>query len=229
MKYLHLSILASLVLSGSCIAQTGSIFIETNYNTFTHSSLKSFQEEFINDIPEVPIQVNDNFPAHFGFTVGYTINAISSSLFFNYNTTGGKISYSDFSGTIRTTQLLKGYTVGGSYLLKIIKDSEKLHLGLKAFSTFSSLEVSNYGQLLDTVNEATIDFRSIDIGIGANLIYEHPISFFKLRAVIGYDLVLGGKLFFKENKDFHLENNTGDTVKTGWSGLRTGIGISVPL
>lgn len=229
MKYLYTSILAIFILSDFCIAQTGSVFAELNYNTFSHSSLKSFQEEFINDVPDIPVKVNDNFPANFGFTLGYTINTINTSFFFNYNTTGGKISYSDFSGRIRITQPLKGYTFGGSYLFKIFKESEKLHLGLKAFATFSSLEINSYNELLDTVNEDSLKFSSTDLGIGVNLIYEYPVYFFKIRATIGYDLVLGGKLLFKENKDVYLESNNGDSVKTGWSGLRTGIGISIPL
>lgn len=229
MKYLYISIFAMLIFSGSSVAQIGSVFVEANYNTFSHSSLKSFQVEFINDVPDVPIKINDNFPANFGFTLGYTIDVINTSLFFSYNTTGGKISYSDYSGKIRITQPLRGYTFGGSYLFKIFKESEKLHLGIKAFGTFSSLEINSYNELLDTINEESIKLNAIDLGAGVNLIYEYPISFFKIRAVFGYDLVFGGKLLFKENKDLYLENNNGDSVKTGWSGLRTGIGVSVPL
>lgn len=211
--------------------QAGSIYVEVNYNTFAHSSLKSFQEEFINDISQVPLETNDNFPANVGFTIGYMLNSINTSFFFSYNTTGGKISYSDFSGKIRLTQPLNGYTIGGNYLIDILEngDEKNFKLGLKGFYTFSTLKIESYNQLLDAITEESIGLKSTDFGVGASLIYEYPVSFFKIRATIGVDVVLGGKLLFDENKDFHLEDNSGDAVNTGWTGLRTGLGISIPL
>ena len=210
-------------------SQNGEIFIELNYNTFSHSSLKSFQQEFIEDITEVPIEVNDNFPSNIGFTLGYKLNQINTSLFFSYNSTGGKISYSDYSGVIRITQPLNAYTFGGEYQIKLSKTKNNFSLGLRGFSMLSNLRLENYTQISDNITNENIKFQSINLGVGGRLIYEYPMSFFIIKASLGFDMTFGGTLKFKENNDFYLENNNGDKVKTNWSGLRTGLGIEIPI
>ncbi|MDO7171243.1 hypothetical protein [Mariniflexile sp. AS56] len=211
-----------------CHSQNGHIIVELNYNTYSHASLKSFQQEFIEDIPEIPIEVNDNFPANIGFTLGYKINEINTSFFLSYNSTGGKISYSDYSGVIRITQPLNAYTFGGEYQIELFKDSG-FSLGLRGFSMLSNMKLENYTQISDNVTYENIKFETINYGAGGKLIYEYPISFCIIRVSFGYDITFGGTLKFKENNDFHLENNNGDTVKTNWSGLRTGLGIEIPI
>ena len=223
----------NIICTSFCIqAQNSSIYAELNYNTFMHSSLKKFQKEFISDLPEIRLQENDKFPSNVGFTVGYKINKINTSFFFSYNYTGGKLSYSDYSGVIRIEEPLKGYTVGGNYqfyLEKLSNNNHEFYFGLKGFLTYSTLGINSYSQILDNINDDSISFNALDIGVGANLIYEYPISFFKIRAVIGIDAVIGDKLLFQENNKAHLENDGGDPVKTGWSGVRTGVGISIPI
>jgi len=210
-------------------SQKGGVFVELNYNSFMHTSLKSFQEEFIGDMPEIPIKVNDNFSANFGITAGYKINSLNAAFFFSYNSTGGKISYSDYSGIVRLSQPLKAYSLGGEYFIQLDRSNPNLSLGLKGFTTYSMLEINSHTQILGEVSKDNIKLQSTDFGVGGRLIYEYPLSFFMLRASIGVDIVIGGKLKFKENNDYHLENNNGDPVKTNWTGLRTGIGVSFPL
>lgn len=208
-----------------------SAIVEVNYNTFSHNSLKDFQQQLRNDINEVNLEVNDDFGANIGYSFGIKVEDINAQFFASYNSTGGKISYSDFSGLIRVTQLLKAYTLGGEYQIKLSNDNSKnvFYFGARGFVNFTQLDLESYSKISDIVTNETIDFNSIDFGIGARLIYDIPISVVKLRLNLGYDLMLGGELKFKENSDFYLEDNQGDAVKTGWSGFRSGIGIVVPF
>ena len=107
--------IAIIMFSLTSYSQQGKIFIETNYNTFSHSSLQQFQKEFKADIAPIPVKTVDDFPANIGFTLGYEITDASTAFFLSYNSTGGKLSYSDYSGVIRIEQPLKGYTAGGNY------------------------------------------------------------------------------------------------------------------
>ncbi|MFI1772615.1 hypothetical protein [Thalassobellus citreus] len=218
----------------SCISlisysQNGGVFIELNYNTFSHASLKSFQQEFIKDIPEIPIEVNDNFPSNIGFTLGYKLSNINTSLFFSYNSTGGKISYSDYSGVIRITQPLNAYAFGGEYQIKLSNSKKGFSIAIRGFSMLSNLKIENYTQILEDITNENIKFQSMNFGIGGRLIYEYPLSFFIIKASLGFDITFGGTLKFKENSDYYLENNNEDKVKTNWSGLRTGLGIEIPI
>ena len=210
-------------------SQNGGIFIEFNYNTFSHSSLSTFQNEFIQDIPEVPVTVNDDFPSNIGFTIGYNLNHINLSLFLSHNSTGGKISYSDFSGVIRIIESLKAYTWGAEYQIKLSKKTNGFKLGVRGFSMISNFDLKNHTQILDNITNENIKFQSLNLGVGGRLIYKHSLSFFIIKASLGFDITFGGSLRLKENKDLYLENNNGDNVKTNWSGLRTGLGIEIPI
>lgn len=215
------------LLSFSSFSQKGKIFLETNYNTFSHSSLSSFQKELSNDLdPRIPITTTDDFPSNIGFTLGYEITNIKTSFFISYNSTGGKISYSDYSGVIRLEQPLGSFTLGGIYHLNL---NDNFKVGFKGFTMFSNLKLDSYSKIGNTENKDLVKLSSIDIGLGTSLIYEYPISFFIIRANIGFDLVLGGKLNFDNIQDAHLINKSNKEVKTGWSGFRSGIGIAIPI
>lgn len=62
-------------------AQRDNVFAEINYNTFLHGSLKSFQEEFVEDITQVDVREDDRFPSNFGFTAGYHLGRIKTDFF----------------------------------------------------------------------------------------------------------------------------------------------------
>ncbi|MFS4454518.1 hypothetical protein [Maribacter sp. 2304DJ31-5] len=218
-----------LVSSFGVFSQSGKLVFETNYNTFSQASLSDFQEEFKADLPEIPIQTTDDFPGNIGFTLGYEIVNANVLVFGSYNTTGGKLSYSDFSGVVRITESLKGYTLGAEYLVPFNKTDSNFTLGLRGFGMYSTMSLENFTEILDDVTEENIDFQSINLGVGARVIYEYPLSFLIIKASVGFDLTFGGTLMFQENSDFHLENNAGEKVKTNWTGLRTALGIAIPL
>jgi hypothetical protein len=222
-------IFVSIFIYFNSFSQTGKIFIETNYNTFSHYSLSDFQKEFKNDIPDIPIQTTDDFPSNIGFTIGYELSNRNIAFFLGYNSTGGKLSYSDFSGVIRIEEPLKAITFGGIYYLNI-SDKKDFRIGFKGFTMLSNFTIDSYSKIGESITKEVVDFQSFDIGIGAQLNYEHPLtSFLILKANLGFDLVLGNKLMFNKNKEYHLTNNADEQVNTGWSGLRTGIGIAVPI
>ncbi|WP_419211338.1 hypothetical protein ACNR9Q_11350 [Maribacter sp. X9] len=210
-------------------AQNGKIVFETNYNTFSHTSLSEFQEEFKADLPEIPIQTTDDFPGNFGFSLGYELIDKSVFIFASYNTTGGKLSYSDYSGVVRITEELIGYTFGAEYLVPFSETDNNFTLGLRGYGMFSTMNLENYTKISESVSQDEIVFQSVNLGVGARVLYEYPVSFFIIRASVGFDLTFGGSLTFKENNDFYLEDNNDDKVRTNWTGLRTGIGIAIPI
>jgi hypothetical protein len=218
-----------LVSTTGIFSQSGKLILEGNYNTFSHGSLSDFQEEFKADLPEIPIQTTDDFPGNVGFTLGYEIVNANVAVFASYNTTGGKLSYSDFSGLIRITENLKAYSLGAEYLVPFSKTNDNFTFALRGFGMFSTMTLENYTKIAEDITNENIEFQSVNLGVGARVLYEYPVSFFIIRAAVGFDLTFGGVLVFKENSDFQLEDNNGDKVKTNWTGLRTGIGISIPI
>jgi hypothetical protein len=205
-----------------------SISLEVNYNSFSQTSLKEFQNEFIDDISEIQLRVTDNFPSNIGYTLGVKVENINTNFFVFYNATGGRLSYSDFSGVIRITQNLKGIGLGGEYQLAL-GTKERFHLNLRSFIHFSSLNLDSYSEIAETINTDSIDFNSRDLGLGFAFMYEYPIAFFKVKIRAGYDWTFVGDVFLKNDDDAFLRNDNNDNVKTNWSGFRTGLVISIPL
>ena len=232
MKKLIILFLVTL-LSSICIkAQENGFYIDANYNTFSHKKLKSFQEEFRADIVDVQLIKNDEFPTNIGFTIGYKVSELNASFFASYTSTGGKVSYSDYSGVIRITEAIEGITFGGEYLLNLIPISQnkgEFNVGFRGFFILSKLDIESYTSIADQSETDSIGFNSVDLGGGVRVIYEYPVGFFKLRASLGFDIVLGGKYLLKEDQEFYLQDNSGDAVKNGWTGLRAGLGIFIPL
>lgn len=232
MKKISGLFLLALFVSLNVSAQSDyAVVAEINYNTFSHQDLKGLQQQLRDDISEVNLRVNDDFGANLGFSLGFKAEDIDTQFFLSYNSTGGKISYSDYSGVIRVTQLLQALTVGGEYQFRLSEENSRneIFLGARAFVNFTTLELESYSEIYDSRSTEAIDFTSADYGIGARLIYDIPVWLVKLRLNAGYDLVFGGELLLSEDKEYALEDNNGDRVKTGWSGFRTGIGIVVPF
>lgn len=204
---------------------------EVNYNTFSHNDLSDFQQQLLKELNEIDMRVNDDFGANIGFTVGVKVEEINTLYFLSYNSTGGKISYSDYSGVIRVTQLLQAYTFGGEYQFRVSEEDSRntFFLGARGFMNVTSFDVESYSMIYDNVTTESIEFDSFDFGLGARLIYEIPVWLVKLKLNAGYDLVFAGDLILSEDKEYALEDNKGDRIKTGWSGFRTGIGIVVPF
>lgn len=204
---------------------------EVNYNTFSHKEISDFQQELMEDIPEIDLRVNDDFGANIGYSLGLKVEDLDTQFFAAYNSTGGKISYGDYSGLIRITQLLKAYTAGAEYQFRLLDNDSKgvIYLGLRGLLNYTTLDLRSHSEIYDSVSSESVDFDAVDLGVGVAFNYDIPVWIVKLRLKLGYDLFLGGELKFSEDREVSLEDNEGDLVKTGWSGLRTGVGIVVPI
>lgn len=232
MKRSLILVFTMLVLCPNVNAQSGlSAVAEINYNSFSHKSLRDLQEQLTRDINGVTLVVNDNFGANVGYSIGLKQEDIEIQYFLSYNSTGGKVSYSDYSGVIRVTQLLQGYTGGAEYQINLSNDESKtdFSIGGRGFVTYTTLGIKTYSKIYDYPESDALDLNSFDFGFGIRFNYDKPVWVVKLRVSAGYDQVFGGKLKFSEDNDYFLEDNNGKAVKTGWSGFRSGIGVVVPL
>lgn len=232
MKRSFALVFTMLVLCLNVQAQKGlSAVAEINYNSFSHKKLRDLQQELTKNIEGVTLRVNDDFGSNVGYTVGVKVEDLGVQYFLSYNSTGGKVSYSDYSGIIRVTQLLEGYTLGAEYQKELTNLDSKtaFYIGGRGFLNYTSLGLKTYSEIYDYAESQSVDMNSFDFGVGIRFNYDIPVWVVKLRINAGYDLVFGGELRLSEDKDYALENSRGDRVKTGWSGFRSGIGVVVPF
>lgn len=214
-----------------------SLSINAVYGSYQMNSMKGFQEELYNDVVssiDVPFKITDNFP---GF-IGYEISAekqIDNELFvgfkFAMRSTGGRISYADYSGKYNIDNKLRNYE-GRGVIGTTVHKSEKLllnisgHLGI----AFTNHELLSSVQVFDQTTQDSYKFSSLNLilGIGSELRYFVLQKVF-INVQSRYDVHLSGKLNYKENSDAYLQNNEGSPIKCDWSGVRGGLGIGMKI
>ncbi|HDZ06141.1 hypothetical protein [Maribacter sp.] len=213
-------------------AQESGINFEVNLGTTPTSPLKLFHNSLKDQVDFENFKTTDNFYYNYGFSVGFSVENIKSSFFYANRVSGAKSSVADYSGHFRLTNELKGSTIGYRYYLNLVSN-EKSHLyaQFKGLVTFSSFNITSDLTTSGTNQFDSLDFKSIDYGLGGGLLYEYPLGFLVLRAYIDLDLYYGGRIKLKEdNPDGgYLLNENGDKLTTGWSGLTVGMGFTIPM
>lgn len=206
-------------------------FSDVNFGVTNNSSLRNFHKELTQQVPYTNFKTTDNFKYNYGFTVGLKFNK-KISIFFTNKVSGAKSSVADYSGYIRLTNELKGYTFGGKYDFYVYELSRgNLSFGAKVLITKSTLDLRTASEISNKPSSDEINFKSLDLGTGISMTYEYDIKFITVRAYLDFDIYKGGKLKFeeKDQKDLYLQDKNGNKVTTGWSGFNSGIGISIPL
>ena len=223
-------LLFCLFLSTTIQAQKFEFFTDLNLGIPSNSSLKDFHKELTDQVPYENFKTTDNFKYNYGFTTGVRFNR-KISAFFSNKVSGAKSSVADYSGYIRLTNELKGYTFGAKYEIIINQYTKgNLLLGFKGLVTSSSLSLKTESKILGTTESSGIDFKSLDFGFGSGITYEYPLNFMVLRAYLDLDIYVGGKLKLEDSSnDGYLMTNNGKKVTTGWSGFNAGIGIAIPI
>ncbi|WP_324027109.1 hypothetical protein QSV08_04935 [Maribacter sp. BPC-D8] len=214
------------------IAQESGINIDFNLGTNPTSPLREFHKSLKNQVNFENFDTTDNFSYNYGFTVGVTIKKIKSSIFYANLVSGAKTSVADYSGYLRLTNELNGHTIGYKYFLPL-KETPKGNFiaQFKGLVTFSSFDVISDSDIVGVSVFESLEFKSTDLGLGAGILYEYPLSFIILRAYVDLDVYYGGKMKLKEdNPDGgFLLNDNGDKLTTGWGGLSAGVGITIPM
>ena len=211
-------------------AQGFEVFVDFESGIPLSSSLKNFHEELANQIPFENVETTDNFNYNYGFAIGLRINR-NASIFFSNRVSGAKSSVADFSGFIRLTNELNGYTFGLEYEFFIMElGKTNLNLGIKGLVTPSSLTLISESRILNETQSESLEFRSLDFGGAVGVNFEYSIGFIILRAHLDLNVYIGGKLTAKdEDSGGFLTNQMGNKVTTGWTGITGGIGLIVPL
>lgn len=233
-----LLIIISLALSTAyTYGQNIGVSIGTSYGSYNMKDFKGFQEDLFADVSsdiDVPFKITDNFPAFFGYelSVNYRDDKWDYGVQAAYRSTGGRISYSDFSGKYNIDNELSTIEFRGSAGYNIY-EFKKLEFFLNASSGIAYTR-HDLGSVLQLTGQEGLDesfrFSSVNIIIAANaqLLYKVVDPVF-LKFSLGYDYHIRGDLVFSENNDAVLTDTQGSEVRANWSGVRVGIGVGLRI
>jgi hypothetical protein len=215
-----------LMLHSEAIAQywVGSLGI--NYGRYSMQSAKEFQSTIGSSA--VPLESVESFPDRLGFdgSILRSFGKFSLGTYFSTASTGGRVSYADYSGSINNDIIANNWVVAVQLEGAIVKkDTWELFFSFRNGFSFNAMKYIQAAQIGSDTYSSEEKYKSIDImispGLGSRIFYKN----FFLHPEVRYEShVIKGDLHYDGADDVFLEVN-GERVQLGWDGVRIGFSI----
>lgn len=224
---------ASLILCVALQAQAQARFsIEprVGLGTYRMPQMKQLQQEIRRGI-NVPAKATEEFPVYFnyGLIVSYHLNEQNRiSLVAETGSTGGRVTYADYSGNLTYDQLLQYKSFGSLFGREFGKEQIRFAIGLESTILFSELrfksDVEIYGEGYSEADE----FKAIGVGLKPFIGIMVPYKRFESRFTAGYLYNDNKPFYLKDDEDVVLMVNN-EEAGPDWSGLRLTISVGYTL
>ncbi|NOS90490.1 MAG: hypothetical protein HOP30_01080 [Cyclobacteriaceae bacterium] len=209
------------------------VSISVGYSGFAMSSLKNFQSELEKQFLIKPKIIN-SFPSYYSFGAKY-LQFFQPTYFiggqFYFTNTGGRLSYSDYSGEQLADQLLRNISIGAN-IGKSFKSNEKFEfqLSLRLYYTNTNLDLTFKNRIGLVEDVESIGFSSSNLALEPNAAFVKWFGVFGIRLDGGYNIsVLNGKLYLKNDNNVYLITGGNSEVVSDWSGYRVNLGVTCRL
>ena len=164
---------------------------------------------------------------------------MSFGFFLNLQSTGSRVSASDYSGEYCFDMRIKGYGLGLNVAYNISNFSGFQVWGNLALGfNYTYLNMKEHFELLGSnYTDEKINLNSYNGFIEPGVRFEYPLNKITLPVVnkcslflnVGYQFQLLAKLVYYKKPENVYVDSWGYTMKPDWSGVRFALGISVPI
>jgi len=199
------------------------------------SSLKDYQEKRIEALSPIPAKIVTEFPPYINYKAFISFpgkdNRTRFRFYYGFQTTGSRISLADYSGNLTLDMVVNGHMLGAEFeafstpVFKVISLKGYLCFG----TTTTILKMHDHLEVGEEKQDASYTFYSHGIDIEPGLRATYKYKKFEFGVSLGYlqDAVL--YFYMKGNKQVKLGYDSEHFTYPGWSGIRTGLEISVNL
>jgi hypothetical protein len=226
MRRLTFPFILLLMVHSAAIAQywVGSLGI--NYGTYSMESAKEFQRSIGSSA--VPLEIVESFPARVGFegSILRSFGKFSLGTYFSTASTGGRVSYADYSGSINHDIVANNGIVAVQLEGAVLKkDTWELFFSFRNGFSFNTMKYIQAYQIGNDAQQSEQKFRSINImvspGLGSRFFYKN----FFLHPEVRYEShIIKSDLHYDGAGDVYLEVN-GERFQLGWDGIRVCLSI----
>lgn len=212
---------------------------EAGYGSYNMKQARKFIDFVHKDMSrQLPLKFNvsDNFPPHMYYHIGLIFDRYGTYNFgggLNYYTTGGRLSYGDYSGFYTFDMIAVAYSLTGTFQY-VIKDKPKFKI-----LAYNDVEILNSQLRIEeemnlyqtkTQEKSSVQVSSIGIMTEPGLAAEYFVKLFSVGINMGYGIgVLNGPLHLKDDPQSKLEMNDGENMKLDWSGFRIGLKVGYKI
>lgn len=200
--------------------------INAGYATFNQHSLKDFQQEVLSEMP-VQGKILSSFPGY----LNYSIDAIFfDSTYFvgvmmGHTSTGARIQYTDYSGSITYDQVVKMNYFGLVAAKRILSTRYgNVFLGMDLLAYRNSVEFEYSEVVLDQLYKSSISLKSLNLALGTFIQIHKRFGNFLVKGSGGYEFHMAKDLYYEESGQTFL-TSSGETLKVNADGLRFSLGI----
>lgn len=197
---------------------------------FRMEELKSFQESLRKSLP-VPAKVGKNYPSYWGYEAHIDVNIKRFQVggYYAFNSTGSKLSYSDYSGVVYYDQEIQVRQFGVSAHYSISRYSKVqaallLEVGMGS-TDFQFQEYLKIGSGPESELKLEFESQSITIAPGISLKYVLADRFI-FKGELKYLMDNPKSLTWTDDDQIHLLDGT-DTVGPDWSGVRIALLVGI--
>jgi hypothetical protein len=226
MKNLLFAILFLIPVS-SGFSQSLQIGFGTGILAYNQKPIKDFNLEASRLVP-FNTAVTDNFPAtpFYQGEIGYNFRSFFLGVNYAYNSTGSRLTRSDYSGAYYFDMVLTGHMMGLSPGFFSSFNRWKLYYMCDAGIIYSSLNMDESIVLGDYYDHnEQFEWETTSYFAKPHLRLSYELYNVKVSLSAGYLIDFETPFHLKEDKDIILKNPRYIDVTTGWKGFMTGLGI----
>lgn len=203
--------------------------LNTGYASYKMKDLKSLQEQMLASVP-VDAEITSSFPSYWLYELSARLASPTKVVgaAFTYGSTGGRVYYSDYSGTIGSDQLLSFYEYSGSIGLqkKFLNGHLNLLGEVKPGLTFSHLEITSFESYSAVSYSGKANYKGLNVFVQPTVTAVGRFGQLGINGFVGYNAnLIKGNLNEIGNNDSYLSLNQ-NPVHADWSGWRVGGGLS---
>jgi hypothetical protein len=203
-------------------AQSTSAGVDVFYETFSMKTLRNYQQPAKGS--RMPLEITQSFPSNIGLRVSLVKNlkgGFSTGVSAGFTSTGGRVAYSDYTGSTRSDIIISGLQVGSISGFKLfVRNKYELNVNFAVGVVLNKMEETYNLHLVQPAFDETktqisrsVNFfmlPCIDAG-------KHFSQRFFEKINLGYEGNIHGKM------------KTTGGKKTGlvaeWDGVRAGLGV----
>jgi hypothetical protein len=214
-----------------CFSQVQFSF-STGLAGFQMDDMKRHQSEIERGFP-IDMKVLESFPSFWSYE--FDINmAVTKRLnvgpMIGYTSTGGRMHYKDYSGTIKCDQVATSLSLGAlSELVLFADDNWTVSITGKTGATFGRYKLDVLFDVNQQSDSENVKFHSTNFFFEPGfMVMKHVVKSMSVKFSAGYNInLVRGKLIWNEDKNLYLLDSRRDKVTLDWTGYRIGLGVSV--
>lgn len=198
--------------------------------TYSMPQMKLMQQEIRRGLA-VPAKITESFPAYvnYGLALYFHLNNQSRiSVFYESGSTGGRVTYSDYSGSLSYDQLVQYKSFGSLLGREFNAQMFRFMIGLENSIILSNLDIKGHLTVYDQSDTEQERFQTIGYGIKPLIGLVYPYKRFEPRLTVGY-LVNSNKPFYLNGSPDMVLHVNGQESGPDWSGLRANLSVGMTI